>query len=146
MKKIKKKKFRRWESNFKTTCILKIKTYWFKFAKCSSRSRKLERLVTVFKNRHKIFGKSFLQRFCWHENKWSNSKKNTLLDKEWLCFFSYAFKGATKSYFMLYSCVANILFNTVLCKPVFSAYSFKNKLFVFLSFCFVFLKLFTTFV
>ena len=40
--------------------------------------------------------------------------------------------GATRSYFMLYSCVVIILFNTELYKSAFSAFSLRNKLFVFL--------------
>ena len=43
------------------------------------------------------------------------------------------FKGAMKSYFMLYSSVVIILFNVELYKSAFSTYSFKNKLFIFLS-------------
>ena len=42
-------------------------------------------------------------------------------------------KGATKSYFTHYSCVVIVLFNTALCRSVFSTVSFRKL--VFLSFC-----------
>ena len=43
-------------------------------------------------------------------------------------------KGATKSYYTQYSCVVIVLFNTALCRSVFSTVSFR-KLVFFLSFC-----------
>ena len=42
-------------------------------------------------------------------------------------------KGATKSYFTLYSCMVIVLFNTALCRSAFSTVSFRKL--VFLSFC-----------
>ena len=46
-------------------------------------------------------------------------------------------KGVTKSYSTHYSCVVIVLFNTALCRSVFSTVSLENYFFVFLCFlCF----------
>ena len=51
----------------------------------------------------------------------------------WLSEPRLVLKGATKSYFTLYSCVFIVLFDTCLCKSAFSTVSFRKL--VFLSFC-----------
>ena len=49
------------------------------------------------------------------------------------------FKGAAKSYFMHYSCVVIVLFNTALCRSAFSMVPFR-KLVFFVFLCFLWIK------
>ena len=60
---------------------------------------------------------------------WNNVESSRILRSS----VRRALIGATKSYFLQYSCVAIVLFNKGLCKSAFSTVSFRKL--VFLSFC-----------
>ena len=61
---------------------------------------------------------------------YSAFKKEGIISFNWKKILLPNFKGATKSYYMQYSCVVIVLFNTALCRSAFSTVSFRKLVFL----------------